>query len=343
MKKYLISLKSYIAIMSSLTFLFITIFSSSLVALILWLFDIRLSLFFSIAIVCVLTTVLSTATFYFGTAYFLRYIERFNKASKRIGDGDFSVRVERNRDKFRGNFIYLHELDELADSTNKTVSELEKMNFLQKDFISNVSHELKTPLSVISGFCEILLDEPDEADRKRYLNLIHAEANALSELCENMLLLSKLDNNTIVPQNDVIRVDEQIRKALSALIQKHKSEHELELLLNPVSLKTNASMLMQVWINLLDNALKYSKSKICIECFEQNGEIVVRIKDDGEGIKPSKLERIYDKFYQCEESHKKKGSGLGLSIVRRILEHLKGEIDYKNTECGVQVSIKFKV
>lgn len=341
MKKYLISLKLYIAVMSVATFCFITIFSATLVLLAFWFFDINISLFWSIATVCALTMIIGGTIFYFGSAYFLRYIERFLVASSKIASGDFSVRVERKRHKFSGNFIYLHELDELADSTNKTASELEKMNFMQKDFIANVSHELKTPLSVISGFCEILLDEPNEADKARYLRLIHAEANALSELCENMLMLSRLENQAIVPSNDIVRIDEQLRKAVSLLMQKH-GERKFELDLKPISLKTNASMLMQVWLNLLDNAMKYSKSEICVRCFEETGEVTVRIKDDGGGIESSKLDRIFDKFYQCEESHKKQGSGLGLSIVKRILELLNGEIRYENGDCGAIVSVKFK-
>lgn len=277
--------------------------------------------------------------FYFNTAYFLRYVSRFILAVTSIANGDFSVRVRRKRHK--GEFIYLHELDELAHNINKMASELEKMNFMQKDFIANVSHELKTPLSVISGYCEILLDEPKEADKKRYLELIRAEACALSELCENMLTLSRLENQAITPCNDVARIDEQLRKALSLLMQKH-GERKFELDLKPVSLRTNALMLMQVWLNLLDNALKYSKSEISAECFEKDGEIIVRIKDDGEGIEPDKLGKIFDKFYQCEESHKKQGSGLGLSIVKRILELLGGEIGYENASRGVVVTVKFK-
>lgn len=208
MKKYLISLKTYAAAFFVATFCAITMISASLVLFAFWLFEVNVGLFWGVAAVCAISMAIGGTLFYFNTAYFLRYVSRFILAVTSIANGDFSVRVRRKRHK--GEFIYLHELDELAHNINKMASELEKMNFMQKDFIANVSHELKTPLSVISGYCEILLDEPKEADKRRYLELIRAEACALSELCENMLTLSRLENQAITPCNDVARIDEQL-------------------------------------------------------------------------------------------------------------------------------------
>lgn len=339
MKRYLISLKSYNALAFIGTFCLISVASSLIVISVFWAFGSDFSLSFGILMVCILVMIFGGILFYFISAHFLRYVTNFKDATAKIANGDFSVRVDRKRDKFSGDFLYLHELDELAFSINKMAYELENMNFMQKDFISNVSHELKTPLSIISGYCEILLENPK--DSQKFLNLIHAQTHALNELCENMLMLSRLENQNIISKNDKIRLDEQIRKAVSLLMQKY-STHKITLKLAQISLNTNALLLMQVWLNLIDNALKYSKGKIFIYLTSLNDEILIFIKDNGGGIDESKIGRVFDKFYQCEESHKTKGNGLGLSIVKRILELLGGKISLINTKNGLKVIVSLK-
>lgn len=129
-----------------------------------------------------------TAIAFIGTFCLISVVSSFIVVSVFWAFGsDFSVRVERKRDKFSGDFLYLHELDELAFNINKMAYELENINFIQKDFILNVSHEPKTPLSIIGEYCEILLKNPK--DSQKFLNLIHAQIHALNELCENILML----------------------------------------------------------------------------------------------------------------------------------------------------------
>ena len=156
----------------------------------------------------------------------------------------------------------------------------------------------------------------------------------ISRLCENMLHMSKLDSQVIVANLQKIRLDEQLRKCIILLSEKW-SEKEIDFSINleKVSIFSDADMLQQVWINLIDNAIKYSgeNCKIDISVKRLNDKSVkVSIRDNGIGIEEEKLHRIFDKFYQCEESHKKSGSGLGLSISKRIVELLNGTIECKS-------------
>lgn len=328
-KKYLISLKTYTAAMFIFVFCVLCIAASAVILAYERVFEMKLGMFWGIISFCAIVMGAGGAIFYAVSAYFLRYVESFRLAAGKIARGDFAVRVARKNCKRGADSEYLHELDELAANINLTAAALEKMDYMQKDFVSNVSHELKTPLSVISGYCEIAQDETDKARRNEYLGFIKEQANSLSRLCEDMLLLSRLDSQAGVNLDENVRVDEQLRKAAAMLMQKYDGR-EFDLDLAAVSVRSNASMLAQIWLNLMDNALKYSAADIGVSCREEGGCLVVRISDEGAGIEAKKLEKIYDKFYQCEESHKGKGSGLGLSIVRRIVHLLGGEISYES-------------
>ena len=341
-KKYLISLKTYTAVMFIFVFCVLCVAASAAIIAYERIFEIKLGMFWGIISFCAIVMGAGGAIFYAVTAYFLRYVENFKQAAGKIARGDFAVRVARKNYKRGADSEYLHELDELAANINLTAAALEKMDYMQKDFVSNVSHELKTPLSVISGYCEIAQDETDEVRRNEYLDLIKEQANSLSMLCEDMLLLSRLDSQAGVNLDENVRVDEQLRKAAAMLMQKYDGR-EFDLDLAAVTVRSNASMLAQIWINLMDNALKYSAADIGVSCREESGRLTVRISDEGAGIEAKKLGKIYDKFYQCEESHKGKGSGLGLSIVRRIVHLLGGEISYESEPGrGTTVSVKIQ-
>ncbi len=159
-----------------------------------------------------------------------------------------------------------------------------------------------------------------------------------------MLHMSRLDNQHIISKIDKIRVDEQIRRVVIMLSQKWSDrDQNFDLSLCDAIVESDKSLLMHVWMNLIDNAMKYSSANSTIyidECINGN-ELVVTIKDEGIGIKTEKIARIFDKFYQGDKSHKKQGSGLGLSIVKRILELLGGTIRYESHEnIGTTVVVK---
>lgn len=161
-----------------------------------------------------------------------------------------------------------------------------------------------------------------------------------------MLQMSKLDYQEIISSKDKVRVDEQLRKCIILLSEKWQDKNiEFFLQLSEVTIITDKNLLMQVWMNLIDNAIKYSKcnSQIKIVLTENDGEIKVKISDYGIGIAPDKLDKIYNRFYQCEESHKTQGSGLGLSIVKRILDLLNGSIKSESVEGeGTTVTVTLK-
>lgn len=273
-------------------------------------------------------------------------LTEINDAIVKISDGDFGIRINRKSTN-SGKYQYENELDELTVNLNKMVSELEGMDYMRKDFMSNVSHEIKTPVTAITGFTEILLDgNLSEAEEREYLTLINQESIRLSILSENMLKMSRLDYQEIVSAKDKVRVDEQIRKCIIVLSEKWQDKNiEFVLNLSEVTIFTDKNLLMQVWMNLIDNAIKYSKNNSLIEIslVKEIDEIKVKIKDYGIGIAPDKLDKIYNRFYQCEESHKSQGSGLGLSIVKRIVDLLGGNIVCESVEGeGTTVTVRLK-
>lgn len=347
-KKYLIRLRPYIALISIITLCFACLISCSIVVVGAWLFYVGpITLASGILmcfLVCSLSMIIGGITLYIGSGHLLKPIEALNPVVNKIAEGNFTVRAERKKRK-AGNYLYVHELDELAANVNKMAEELSGMDYMRKDFMSNVSHEIKTPVAAITGFAELLLDGSFENHEQReYLNLIYQEAQRLSVLAEDMLQMSHLDHKKIVIRNDKVRVDEQLRRAVILLSQKwSEREHDFDLNFCEAVVKSDKSLMMQVWINLIDNAMKYSPahSTIHINEYIKENELIVTIRDEGSGIENEKISKIFDKFYQCEESHKKQGSGLGLSIVKRILELLGGEIYYESKKnIGTTVLVK---
>ncbi|BBF43507.1 sensor histidine kinase [Lachnospiraceae bacterium KM106-2] len=265
----------------------------------------------------------------FGTRHLTAPIIEVSNAAKEIAQGNFQVEIPRE-EKSNPSYEYVDEIDELADHFNRMAKELNRMDYMRKEFMSNVSHEVKTPAAAITGFTEILIDGGlTEEEEKEYLALVNEESIRLSSLCENMLRMSRLDNQVIVGIKDYIRIDEQLRKAAILLSDKWQGKQiDFEVKLEENRIMTNQDLLLEVWINLIDNAIKYSNEggSISISEYRRENRIIVEIADEGIGMKKEKIPKIFDQFYQCEESHKKKGNGLGLSIVKRIVHMLSGEI-----------------
>jgi signal transduction histidine kinase len=264
--------------------------------------------------------------------YITKPIIKINDGVQKVANGDFSVQLKfkkSHRKMLEG--YYSDEIDELADNFNKMARELAGMDYMRKDFMSNVSHEIKTPVTAITGFSEILLDGGlNEEEQKEYLTYLNQESLRLSRLCDNMLRMSRLDNQCIVEKKQEVKVDEQIRHCIIMLSEKWSEKNiNFELQLEKYSIISDYDLLFQVWTNLIDNAIKYSNQSgsIWISIGIEKKLLTVSIRDEGIGISKENLSKIFDKFYQCDESHKKQGSGLGLSIVKRIIELLDGTIE----------------
>ena len=337
-RKYKWTLRKYIAIVSILTFISSCIISTAITIGAIKIFYKEAITYEKLVLVCILILVLALIIAWFslwvGAGHLTKPLIDVSNTVKQVAEGNFKVNIKR-RDTTKCEYEYINEVDELAKNVNKMVAELDGMDYMRKDFMSNVSHEIKTPIAAITGFTEILLDGSiDESERQEYLEVINKESMRISRLCENMLHMSRLDSQVIVTNLQKIRLDEQLRKCIILLSEKWSDkEIDFSIDLEEVSILSDYDMLQQVWINLIDNAIKYSREncKIDISVKRLNDKSVkVSISDNGIGIEEGKLHRIFDKFYQCEESHKKSGSGLGLSISKRIVELLNGTIECKS-------------
>lgn len=256
----------------------------------------------------------------------------FNKIvseATRLASGDFNARI-----KFSPIIVKLPAFREISDSFNKLAEELQNTEILRSDFINDFSHEFKTPLVSIAGFAELIESESiTEAERAQYINVIKEEAKRLSLTATNVLYLTKLENQGILAERSTYNVSEQIRSAILLLEPKWNARNiELDVEFEEYDVYANEEMLKQVWINLFDNAVKFTPD---------GGTITVRIEGLSHGIKavfsntgadisPEKLSKIFRKFYQTDESHASSGNGIGLAIVKKIIELHNGKIEVRS-------------
>lgn len=251
----------------------------------------------------------------------VRPIIKLTNATKEITDGNFDVEI---------NYSSNDEIGQLTRNFNRMVSELRKIDTLRKDFVSNVSHEFKTPIASIQGFANLLQeDNLSDENRKEYAKIIFEESSRLSHLTSNMLKLSKLENQEIIRKYNRFYLDEQIRKSILLLEPEwEKKKINWDINLDRAMIYGDEELLQQVWINLISNAIKFSnqEGKIIVNLKHIEDGIRVSIKDFGKGMSNETIDRIFEKFYQGEESHDIEGSGLGLSIVKRIIDLHGGDI-----------------
>ncbi len=257
--------------------------------------------------------------------FFYRKKERENQiltdAIRKVAQGDYTTKIApaKHSDNLP---VY--------DDFNKMCAELESVAILRNDFINNYSHEFKTPIASINGFASLLLEKelPSEEQRK-YLEIIVDESARLSRLAHNTILLSKLTAQQIVTEVEKYDLSEQLRQC-SIILSKKWLDKQIEFSgdFTPVSFVGNKEMLQHLWINLLDNAVKYTPvgGEITVSnSFDDKG-ITVVIADTGEGMDEETMKHLFDPYYQADTSHSGQGLGLGLSIVKRIIELYGGSI-----------------
>lgn len=222
---------------------------------------------------------------------------------------------------------------------------LQSTEKLQTEFINNVSHEIKTPISSIEGFAKLLKEKDlSDEEREEYSSIIIEESERLTNLTGKMLKLSKLHNQERITNKQEILVAEQIRRAISLLEPKWgQKDIKINVSLEESSFLGDEELLFQVWVNLLDNAIKFSNQggKLDIKVENRDNYIEIKIKDYGVGMKEEQLEKIFERFYQIDKSHAEEGCGLGLAIVKRIVELSEGTIKVESKENqGTIVEIK---
>jgi signal transduction histidine kinase len=244
-------------------------------------------------------------------------------AMKRITQGDFSVVLEVGKnDPF----------SELAETINKMAHELGTIENLRQDFIANVSHEIQSPLTSISGFAELLRNKDITVEeRTHYIDIIEAESKRLSNLSDNLLKLSSLDADATPLSLSKFRLDKQIQSSILMLEPQWSDKNlDISLELEPISVLGDENLMAQVWINLLHNSIKFTPNGGTINTILSNGEheVVCRIADNGIGISEEDKLHIFERFYKVDKARDRNlgGNGLGLSLVKKIVELHKGSI-----------------
>lgn len=252
-------------------------------------------------------------------------------ATDKIAAGDFSVRLRISHDYRRyGQFDYIKE------NLNKMAAELAKTEVLHTDFISNVSHELKTPLAVIQNYAAALQNESLGAKtRQKYAETLVSASKRLTALVTNILKLNKLENQELTPEYEKVRLGDMLAETIVQFDELIESKNlELECDLDEVELVSCPNYLEIVWNNLLSNAIKFTDAggKISVSVKRAEGGAVVKVSDTGCGISPETGAHIFEKFYQGDTSHSKEGNGLGLALVKKVIDVIGGEITVESEE-----------
>lgn len=251
----------------------------------------------------------------------LRPIHSIIEAIHDVSEGRFDTKLQIEHPK---------EFRELSRSFNQMTEELSGIEILRSDFIDNFSHEFKTPMVSILGFAKLLRSkELSRKDQEEYLDIIIDEASRLTELSSNVLTLSRIESMALPSDFTEFCLSEQIRQAILKSESKWAKKHlDLDLDIAKIRIRGNESLLEQVWLNLIDNAVKFSPDGQRLEftLHQTSSAAVFTITDHGTGMDETTIRHIFEKFYQGDTSHAAEGHGLGLSIVKRIVDLHKGRI-----------------
>ena len=256
----------------------------------------------------------------------LRPIRNLGSAMNRVAGGDFKLRIDSTSRS--------GDIQQLYKDFNVMVSELEKTEVLQSDFVSNVSHEFKTPINAIEGYTMLLQGTGEGTPEQReYVEKILHNTRRLSSLIGDILLLSKVENQTIAREETEFRLDEQVRQSILSLEpQWSEKETDFDVELEEIGYRGDERLLMHVWNNLIGNAVKFNppNATVRLRLSRSDGGVIFTVEDEGPGIPPEAQKHIFDKFYQGDSSHREEGNGLGLALVKRILNVCGGEIAQEN-------------
>ncbi len=273
------------------------------------------------------------------------FINELEKALDRIAQGDFEVRVATKKG------IHIlhdegHHISDIADKINSMAVELGERETMRQDFVSNVSHEIQSPLTSICGFVELLKDDSlSRQEQLRYIGIVESESLRLSRLSENLLRLSTLESAFVELKPKKYSLSRQIKEIIVLLEPQWSAKNiEVELSGEQVDIFADQDLLSQVWINLLNNSIKFTQvnGKISISVSKNEGGIETTIADMGVGMTREELSHIFERFYMADKARSRKmgGSGLGLSIVKKIVQMHSG---YINVDSKKDVGTTFKV
>ena len=278
--------------------------------------------------VVIITIVFALVDLLWRRLHVRRRAAEISLAAQKCMAGDFSARIplsHKPNDAF----------DAIADSFNLMAGELAGMETLRKDFVANVSHELKSPLAVIRNYAVLLQHSSlTEEERQRYFGVISAETERMAMLVSNILKLSKLENQQINPQNKLFDLGEQLCACLLTFEDAwEKKELKIETdLQEGVIVRNDEELLGIVWNNLFSNAIKFTprKGSVSLSMRTDGEEAVVEVSDTGCGFGQEAGRHLFEKFYQGDPSHASEGNGLGLALVKRVVEIVGGEISVQS-------------
>lgn len=255
------------------------------------------------------------------SAMLYRRMEKLINGLDEVAKGNLDVELSL---KYSGEYKAIYE------NFNRMVKELKNADEQQKQFMKDFSHEFKTPINSVKGMAEYLaVNDLPEEEEKEYLNIMAKEAGRLSQLSQNTLLLSKLENMELIRKKEKYRLDSQIRNCAILQLPAFETKHiSLEVNLPEIWYFGNKELLDEVWTNLLDNARKYSSEHTTVSVNGRKTEegIRIEVKDEGQGMDDDIVSHIFERYYQGDDSHETSGFGLGLSIVKRIVELSGGSI-----------------
>lgn len=249
------------------------------------------------------------------SAIIVRSTRTYIEALSKIAQCDFTVRIQDSP---------IFSNVGMADTVNSLAEQLGSVETFREDFVSNFSHEFKTPIVSISGFATLLKNAKlTNEERTEYLDIIIDESNRLVRLSESVLMLSRLDSQTIVKEQFLL--DEQIRQSMLLFERPCAAKHiEMSAELEEITVFSEKKLLSQVWVNLLSNAVKFTPQggKIEVSAKQTQGAVTVTVADSGCGMDKETLSNMFNKFFQGDRSHATEGNGLGLSIVKKICDLL---------------------
>lgn len=259
--------------------------------------------------------------------FLLKPVNHLLDIMNRLASGDFSARIRPS-----GYWTRHPGIAELADSFNKMAEELQGTEMLRSDFVNNFSHEFKTPIVSIAGFAKLLKHEQLTPRQAEYVGIIEEESLRLSAMATNVLNMTKVENQNILTDVTTYNLSEQLRSCILLLSSKwEKKEIEFSVDFQEHDVTGSAELLKHVWINLIDNAVKFSShgGMVEITITEERDWVEVAVTNTGIAIAPEKQRKIFQKFYQADESHSTQGSGVGLAIVKKVVELHRGSVSVR--------------
>lgn len=272
-----------------------------------------------------ISLIIGAISTFFSSRLPLKPVNEIINKMNRLAAGEFKTRL-----KFGDTMSSHPAVKELTTSFNTMAKELENTELLRNDFINAFSHEFKTPIVSITGLANLLESgEITEEQRVQYARAIREESMRLSSMASNVLCLTKVENQTILTDVSRFNISEQVRSAVLLLEEKWTSKNiDLQLDFDEYMIEANEEMLKQVWINLVDNAVKFVPrcGIVELEVRDAGANLCVKVSNTGNDIPIEKQNKIFAKFYQADESHTTQGNGIGLAIVKRIVELHKGSV-----------------